>query len=66
MLEAKEANIITSDLYFTPSNVTDKSVTMTAATGEGKTLTLTYTLGNDYMLHMSLQANGMAGLFSPN
>ncbi len=66
MLEAKEANIITSDLYFTPSNVTDKSVTLTAVAGEGKTLTLTYTLGNDYMLHMSLQANGMAGLFSPN
>ena len=57
MLEAKEANIITSDLYFTPSNVTDKSVTMTAVADEGKTLTL---------LHMSLQANGMAGLFSPN
>lgn len=66
MLEAKEANIITSDLYFTPSNVTDKSVTLTAVAGEGKTLALTYTLGNDYMLHMSLQANGMAGLFSPN
>ena len=66
MLEAKEANIITSNLYFTPSNVTDKSVTLTAVAGEGKTLTLTYTLGNDYMLHMSLQANGMAGLFSPN
>lgn len=66
MLEAKEANIITSDLYFTPSNVTDKSVTMTAVADEGKTLTLTYTLGNDYMLHMSLQANGMADLFSPN
>lgn len=66
MLEAKETNIITSDLYFTPSNVTDKSVTMTAVADEGKTLTLTYTLGDDYMLHMSLQANGMAGLFSPN
>ena len=66
MLEAKEANIITSDLYFTPSNVTDKSVTLTAVAGEGKTLTMTYTLGKDYMLHMSLQANGMAGLFSPN
>ena len=66
MLETKEANIITSDLYFTPSNVTDKSVTMTAVAGEGKTLTMTYTLGDDYMLHMSLQAQGMAGLFSPN
>ena len=66
MLEAKEANIITSDLYFTPSNVTDSTVTMTAVAGEGKTLTMTYTLGKDYMLHMSLQAKGMAGLFSPN
>ena len=66
MLETKEANIITSDLYFTPSNVTDKSVTLTAVAGEGKTLTMTYTLGDDYMLHMSLQAQGMAGLFSPN
>ena len=66
MLEAKEANIITSDLYFTPSNVTDSTVTMTAVAGEGKTLTMTYTLGKDYMLHMSFQAQGMAGLFSPN
>ena len=66
MLEAKEANIITSDLYFTPSNVTDKSVTMTAVAGPGKTLNMTYTLGDDYMLHMSLQAEGMAGLFSPS
>ena len=66
MLEAKEANIITSDLYFTPSNVTDKSVTMTAVASPGKTLSMTYTLGDDYMLHMSLQAEGMAGLFSPS
>ena len=66
MLEAKEANIITSDLYFTPSNVTKTSVTMTAEAAPGKTLTMTYTLGKDYMLHMSLQAQGMAGLFSPN
>ena len=66
MLEAKEANIITSDLYFTPSNVTDSTVTLTAVAGEGKTLTMTYTLGKDYMLHMSFAAQGMAGLFSPN
>ena len=66
MLEAKEANIITSDLYFTPSHVTDSTATLTAIAGEGKTLTLNYTLGKDYMLHMSLSAQGMAGLFSPN
>lgn len=66
MLEAKEANIITSDLYFTPSNVTDSTVTMTAVAGEGKTLSMTYKLGKDYMLHMSFSAQGMQGLFSPN
>ncbi len=66
MFETKETNIITSDLYFTPSNVTKTSVTMTAEAAPGKTLTMTYTLGKDYMLHMSLQAQGMAGLFSPN
>ena len=66
MLEAKEANIITSDLYVTPSNVTDSTVTMTAVAGEGKTLSMTYTLGKDYMLHMSFSAQGMEGLFSPN
>ena len=65
MLAAKEANIITSDLYFTPSNVTDSTVVMTAQAGAGKSITLTYRLGKDYMLHMSLQANGMAGLFAP-
>ena len=66
MLEAKEANINTADLYFTPSNVTNSTVTMTAVAGEGKTLSMTYTLGDGYMLHMSLQAEGMEGLFSPN
>ena len=66
MLEAKEANIITSDLYFTPSNVTDSTVTMTAMAGEGKTLSMTYKLGKDYMLHMSFAAQGMEGLVSPN
>ena len=66
MLEAKEANIITSDLYFTPTSQTDKSVTLTARAAEGKDITMTYTLGEDYMLHMSFAATGMAGLFSPN
>ena len=66
MLEAKEANIITSDLYFKPSNVTKKSITLTAEAAPGKTLTMTYTLGDDYMLHVSFAAQGMAGLFSPN
>ena len=66
LLAGKETNIITSDLFFTPSNVTDSTVTMTAVAGEGKQLTLDYTLGKDYKLHMSMQAQGMSGMFAPN
>ncbi len=66
ILLAKETNISTADLYFQPSEVTDTSVTMTAVAQNGKDLTLRYTLGKDYMLHMQLQANGMQGLFSPS
>ena len=66
MLAGKETNIITSDLFFTPSNVTDTTVTMTASAGEGKQLVLNYTLGEDYLLHMSMQAQGMSGMFAPN
>lgn len=66
MLAGKETNLVTSDMYFTPSNVTDSTVTFTAATANGKSLTISYKLGKDYMLHASIQANGMAGMFSPN
>lgn len=65
-LVAKEMNINTSDLYFTPSAVTDSTVTMTADAGQGKKLILSYRLGKDYMLHFSLKTMGMAGLFDPN
>ncbi|MCR5077035.1 MAG: membrane protein insertase YidC [Prevotella sp.] len=65
MLAAKDVNIESKDLYFVPSNQTDSTVTLTANAGQGKSLVLNYTLGKDYMLHMSLQAVGMSGLFSP-
>lgn len=65
-LVAKETNINTADLYFTPSAQTDSTVTFTAEAGQGKQLALSYKLGPDYMLHMSLRATGMAGLFDPN
>ncbi len=65
-LVAKEMNINTADLYFTPSAVTDSTVILTAEAGQGKKLVLSYRLGNDYMLHMSLRAIGMSGLFDPN
>lgn len=66
MLAGKETNIITSDLYFTPSNVTDTTVTMTADASNGKSLVMNYRLGKDYMLHFSMQANGLSGMFAPN
>lgn len=66
ILLAKESNISTADLYFQPSEVTDTTVTLTAVAQNGKDLTLRYTLGKDYMLHMQLQAKGMQGLFAPS
>lgn len=66
MLAGKETNIITSDLFFTPSNVTDSTATMTADAGNGKSLVMNYRLGKDYMLHFSMQANGLSGMFAPN
>ena len=65
-LVAKNQNISTKDLFFTPTNVTDSTVTLTAVAGEGKTLVMNYHLGKDYMLHMDMRATGMAGLFDPN
>ena len=65
-LSAKESNIATQDLFFVPTNVSDTTVTFTATAGEGKTITLDYQLGRDYMLHMQMRVEGMDGLFSPN
>ncbi len=65
-LVAKEMNIRTSDLYFTPSAVTDSTVTLTADAGQGKTLVFNYRLGKNYMLHLDIKATGMSGLFDPN
>ena len=66
LLAAKDFNIETQDLYFTPSLLTDSTVTFTATAAPGKTLTLTYVLGKDYMLSASLQVNGMQGMFAPD
>lgn len=65
-LSAKEANIATQDLFFEATNVTDTTVVFTAEAATGKTITLSYRLGSDYMLHASLQVNGMSGLFAPS
>ena len=66
VLAGKECNISTADLYFLPTNVTDSTVTMVADAGNGKSLEMNYTLGNDYLMHFSMKANGLSGIFSPN
>ena len=66
MLAGKNENIITKDLFFTPSNVTDSTVTMTAQAGNGGSIVFDYLLGKDYLLHFSLKTNGLQGIFAPN
>ena len=63
-MEGKETNISTADLFFTPSEQTDSTVTFTADAGNGRQLVMHYLLGKDYLLHFSLKATGMEGLFS--
>ncbi len=66
MLAGKSENIKTQDLFFTPSNISDSTVTMTAQASNGGTIVLDYLLGQDYMLHFSLRANGLSGMFAPS
>ena len=65
MLTGKETNINTEDLYFTPSELTDTTVTLTVTARDGQTLEMRYLLGQDYMLHFSSVAKGMETLFAP-
>ncbi len=66
MLAGKSTNIITNDLYFTPTNCTDSTVTMIAEAGNGGQIAIDYSLGQDYLLHMTFRAQGLAGVFAPN
>ena len=65
LLSGKQDNIITQDLFFTPSNVSDSTVTMTAQASDGGSIVLDYRLGLDHLLHFSLTANGLSGMFAP-
>ena len=66
MLSGKTENIITKDMFFTPSNVTDSTVTMTAQANNGGSIVFDYQLGKDYLLHFMLRTNGLNGLFTPS
>lgn len=62
----KTANISTQDLYFSPTQVTDSTVVFTAEAGPNQSITLSYKLGKNYMLHSQISVMGMEGLFDRN
>ena len=66
MLAGKQDNIVTSDLFFTPSEQSDSTVTMTATAGNGGQVIMRYSLGKDYLLSLSFQTKGLAGIFPPS
>ena len=66
ILSTKEENIDTKELYFHPSNVTDSTVTFTAQLQGAKKLVINYQLKHNYLLHTSIQAQGMNAIFAPN
>ena len=66
LLAGKTDNIVTKDMFFTPSNVTDSTVTMTLKASNGGSLVIDYSLNEDYLLSMSVHAQGMSGFFAPN
>ena len=66
ILSTKEENIDTKEIYFQPSNVTDSTVTFTAQLQGAKKLVINYQLKHNYLLHTSIQAQGMNAIFAPN
>lgn len=66
LFSGKEDNIVTTDIYFTPSEQTDSTVTLTATANNGGQLIMKYRLGKDYILGFSLQAKGLSKAFAPS
>lgn len=63
--EGKNENIMTEDMFFQPTQVTDSTVTMTLAAANGAHIDFKYTLlPNSYMVNLSVQAEGMKNFFS--
>ena len=66
MLAGKQENIVSSELYFTPTNVSDTTVTMLAQANNGGHFAISYRLGKDYMLSMAVETQGLTGMFAPS
>ena len=65
VLKGLNKYINTKELNFRDSIAEDGSLLMTAQAQNGGSLVFKYTLGSDYMLHFSLQANGLADQLDP-
>ena len=65
-IEGKNENILTEDLFFTPTNVTDSSAVMSLPLGNGH-IDFIYKLSADnYILDMEIKAVDVSNYFSPN
>lgn len=63
----KNENIITEDLYFTPTNVTDSTVTMRLQTNGPGYIDFNYKLLQDnYMVDFTIEAHHMQNYFAPS
>lgn len=63
LLDGKNENIITEDLYFTPSDKQGDKVNMQLAVGSGS-INIEYALvPNSYLVNMTISADNLAGFF---
>jgi YidC/Oxa1 family membrane protein insertase len=65
VIPTKKENISTADLYFTATDVTGRTATLTASGADGKKIVLKYTLGDSYLLHYSFKTEGMDDMLEP-
>ena len=65
--EGKNENILSDQMYFQATNVTDSTVTMRLNAGNGGHLDFNYKLlPESYVVNFSVQAHGMQNFFSPS
>ncbi len=65
IIAGKNNDIRTSGLDFTPGNVSDSTVTMTAETKDGGKLIFDYRLGRGFLLHLTVRVQSMQKYLLP-
>ena len=67
MFTGKNENISSNEMFFTPLNLTDSTVTMRLQAANGGTLDFNYTLRpNSYMVDFTVAANNLSNFFVPS